>query len=198
MLKNKLRNIVWPLWQRFRRSQPQINVTANILTISSAGAEQINLGVPLSTNAAGQRAWVLSPSELKTFNQSLKSNSGAESKDKPSISTLNGGQARLMMVNTVLAGTNRIQVGTIVDLLPKAFSGSVKLLIGITSTEYLGLTSNGVPMIRTNLAAACRVLIPNTGGLVVDGGNNQNNSESNYWLVITPTLTDARGSVIKP
>jgi len=82
--------------------------------------------------------------------------------------------------------------GFIVDVLAKRSQGSFKLLAGATVTEA---EANGSAGVRTNLSLACKVVIPNGGALVVDGGGH--GSGTNHWLVIAPVALDARGNPIQ-
>jgi hypothetical protein len=95
-----------------------------------------------------------------------------------------------------MAGTNT-PVGVTVHLIPKFVSSSVELTLAATSTE-IGALSGQAEAVRTNLGVACRVLLPNAGGLVVDGGNAPDASGQSRWLIISPTAVDARGNPIKP
>jgi hypothetical protein len=196
-LKEKVIILTLPIWMRYWNTQPQILVDSSLLTLSTAAVEQTGLGTPVATNGNGMRAWVLPPTELKALRQRLNVLPGASSGSKLRIQTVSGmgGQA-FTGGTTPVAGINT-PVGVTVQLIPNSASSSVKLTFAVTSTEIRS-PSGQVEAVRTNLAVACRVLLPNAGGLVVDGGNARDASGKNHWLIISPTAVDARGNPIKP
>ena len=73
-------------------------------------------------------------------------------------------------------------------VLPPSFAAPTSLAYWLSETKA----------VKTNLAVACRVLLPNAGGLVVDGGGARDASGKNHWLIVSPTAVDARGNPIKP
>lgn len=184
--KQKVRNLVGPVWRRIRRTPPQIAISSSLLTLSATTAEQIGLGTPTTANADGTRAWLLTPAESGTLRQQLKTNSGAVLLGNPSIMTLNGGQARVVVGNsTAMIGNPR--TGTTVDLIPKVVSGAVKVTIAATSVESVVAPGNA-QSIRTNFAMACQAVIPNGGSLVLDGGPLNGGGENRYWLIVSPRV----------
>ncbi len=187
-----------PLVQRWRSRQPQIHFAVNILSLPSSAADDFKLGDPFSTNTGHLRAWMLSTTNYQVFAAALRTNSGAKFLAVPSLQINNGGSGQLQMTSNVKSGTNSIPVGTVVDLLPKAFGESVRIMTRVTLTEVSGKASDGMPDIQTNLAVACRATIPNGGALVLDSGNADKTSGKNYWLIFTPSLVDSFGKPFKP
>ena len=196
-LKEKVIILTLPLWMRYWNTQPQILVDSSLLTLSTAAAEQTGLGTPVATNGNGMRAWVLPPTELEALRQRLNVIPGASFGNKLRIHTVSGlgGQA-FTGGTTPVAGINT-PIGVTVHLIPKFVPSSVKLTLAVTSTE-IGAPSGQAEAVRTNLAVACRVVLPNAGGLVVDGGNAWDASGKNHWLIISPVITDAQGNPKKP
>ena len=47
--------------------------------------------------------------------------------------------------------------------------------------------------VTTNLVTTCRVLLPNSGGLLVKDNGAMDSHGTNYWLIISPAAVDARG-----
>ncbi len=184
--KQKVRNLAGPLWHRLRRTPRQITISSSLLTISSTTVKQISLGSPATTNANGMRAWILTPTESTELQQQLKTNSGAILLGNPSIMTLNGGQARLVVGNTAaMVGTPR--TATTVDLIPKVVSGAVKVTIAATSIEN-AMPSGNAQAVKTNFAVACQAVIPNGGSLVLDSGSPKDGSTNSYWLIVSPRV----------
>ena len=101
-----------------------------------------------------------------------------------------------MFVGRTPQGTNGL-TGVAVDVVPRVISDSIKLTIGVTAPEAVAPQSAGNEGIKTNLAVACRALLPNSGGLLIDSGNAKDASGKRYRLVISPTIVDTRGNPVK-
>jgi hypothetical protein len=196
-LKDKVMILTAPLWRRYWNRRPQILIDSRLLTLSTAAAEQTGLGAPVATNSDGMRAWILSPAELSSFLQRLKTTPDASLLSRPRAQTAAGTSARTFFGNTVLLAGNNVPVGLTLELSPEVRSGSIQVLLGVRSTESVGSTATNAAALSTNLAVACRVLLPNSGGLVVAGGNSRDLRGTNYWLILSPTAVDARGQPIK-
>lgn len=206
--KYKLAVLVWPLIHNYWHGRLSINTDANFLMLSASAMEQAGLGAPFATNADGQRIWVLSPTEMASFQERLKTVPGALSICKTGVQTAEGrqGQARVRKLEDlgIKALTNGVQplvrhipIDLTVDVLPRIASGSIKLTIAVTATELIA-SQPGIPVInRTNLSAACRVSVPNAGGLIMEGGNAKDASGNTCLLIASPIAVDSRGNRIK-
>src|SRR5437762_12699482 len=98
---------------------------------------------------------------------------------------------------TRLVSSRNFPIGLTFEVTPKVRSGSIQLLMGVTSSEFVESPPATAPAVSTNLAVACRVLLPNTGGLVVTGSNANHAQGTNYWLILLPTAVGAQGNPIK-
>ena len=196
-LKDKFMNLTAPLWRRYWNRQPQVLIDSTLLTLPTDVVEQMALGAPNAPNADGLQAWIVSPSELKAMKVRLEAVRGPWLVGKPRIQTASGVRGEMFMGRTVQVDGNNTPAGVTIDVVPRAISDSIKLTIGVTATEAVAPQSAGNEGIKTNLAVACRALLPNTGGLVVDGGNAKDASGRSYWLIISPTIVDTRGNPVK-
>ena len=186
-----------PLWRRYWNRQPQVLIDSTLLTLPAGVVEKMNLGAPVATSADGLHARIVSPSELKAMKDRLEAVPGPWLIGKPRIQTASGVRGAMFMGRTVQVGGNNTPAGVTIDVVPRAISDSIKLTIGATATEVVASQSADNEGIKTNLAVACRALLPNTGGLVVDGGNAKDASGRSYWLIISPTIVDTRGNPVK-
>lgn len=193
--RSKVVRLTAPLWRWHRKNRPQITIHSSIVTLP-AMAEPAGLGAPLATNATGMRAWILSPPAAKTFMQKLKTAPGMSVLSSPQLSTIDGGQGRVGMLDMVPVANKFIPVGITIDLLPKVMRNSVNLAVAATFTEMAPPSSGRGLTIQTNFATGCRVAVPNGGSLVIEGDRRMQ-SGTNYWLIVSPTATDARGNPIK-
>ena len=184
--KQKVRNLAGPLWQRVRRTPPQITISASLLTISSTAAERIGLGSPATTNANAMRAWILTATESTELQRQLKTNSGAILLGNASVMTLNRGQTRVVVGNRgAMVGTPR--TAATVDLMPRVISGAVKVTIAATSIESV-VPPRNVQSVKTNFAVACQAVIPNDGSLILDSGSPTDGSTNGCWLIVSPRV----------
>jgi hypothetical protein len=171
-----------PLLRYYHPQHPSIIVDASVLKFSAQASGRNGLGVPISTNADGMRAWILSPTELKDLQTQFKTNDGITVMYRPRIQTRDGMPAILSPGNLTL------------NLFPKVVSGSVKMILSVTSPTAFPLT----PAVQTNLISACAVLTPNGGALVLDAGKAMDTNGGSYWFILSPVVVDARGNPIKP
>jgi len=196
-IKDKLMQWTAPLWKSYWNSQPQILIDSSLLRFPAAASDQTDLGASVATNTDGMRAWILSPAELSAFRQRLNSIPDASLLSRPRVQSAAGTSAQSFVGSTArLAGKN-VPIGLTLDLAPKVRSGSLQLFLGVTSTEMIVSPSANTSVLSTNFALACRVLLPNSGGLVVASGNAGHSHGTNYWLILSPTAVDARGNPLK-
>lgn len=182
-----------PLWQRFQRPKTQIAIATKIYAVHGIKTEQLDLGTPTGTNDARTEVWILSPSQLKELRQRVKSLNGIDLVNAPIVVTLDGMSASVASGQSLpLTGTF---VGVTLGISPKIASHEVQLGLGAVYSEVE--QNKGSSAIRTNLCAACRVRLPNAGGLLMKGANSRDNNATNYWLLLCPTAIDAAGNAIK-
>jgi hypothetical protein len=197
-IKYRLAVALGPLNRFILRSKKSlIHIDSSILALSSAASEKINLGVPLTTTSGGARAWILSPEQMSSFTNQLNEMNYAAAVSKPRIDTADGVRSRMVIGGTTIVGNDHAQSGQgalTIDVVPKVANGNLKLLLGVTDTEVQAASTGGVVSVKTNLAVACRVTVPNAGAVVIDGGAT---GEKHYWLVLSPVLVDASGKPIK-
>ena len=197
-LKDKVISLSAPLWRRYWNTQPQILIDSSQWTLSAAASDQTGLGAPVATDTNGMRAWILSSAELSRLLQRLKTIPDASVLGRPRAQTAAGTSARTFFGNTILVAGNNVPVGLSLDVSPKVRSGFIQLLLAFSSTESVASPAANAAAIRTNLAVACRVRLPNAGGLVVEGGNARVANGNTHWLIVSPIAVDARGNPIKP
>lgn len=193
MLYYKALNLSAPLWQRFRRPKTQIHIATKIFAVHGMKTDQLDIGTAIGTNDARMQVWILSPSELDALQQRFKNLNGIDVVSAPSIVTLDG------MSASVASGQSYPQtptfVGVTVDVSPKIASHQVQVAM---SAVYSEVDQNkGSSPIRTNLCAACRVRMPNAGGLLMKGPDSEDSNGTNYWFLLCPTAIDATGNPIK-
>ena len=196
-MKDKLMGWTAAHWKSFWSSRPQILIDSRLLTLSKAAADQTDLGAPVATNSDGARAWILSPAELSGLLQRLKTMPDASLLRRPRAQTAASTSANVFFGETRLVSGTNFPIGLTLDVTPKVRSGAIQVLIGFTSTAFVSSPPANAPAVSTNLAVACRVLLPNSGGLVVAGSNASYAQGTNYWLILSPTAVGARGNPIK-
>jgi len=196
-MKDKLMGWTAAHWKSFWSSRPQILIDSRLLTLSKAAEDQTDLGAPVATNSDGAWAWILSSAELSGLLQRLKTMPDASLLSRPRAQTAASTTVNVFFGETRLVSGTNFPIGLTLEVTPKVRSGSIQLLMGVTSTEFVASPPATAPAVSTNFAVACRVLLPNTGGLVVAGSNANHAQGTNYWLILSPTAVGAQGNPIK-
>lgn len=189
--KYKLVRATAPLWRWWRPRRPNISVTCRLMELSGEGVEQRGLGQASSTNADGTRAWIVSPEALTNLNLKL---AGEQTAVASRITVYNGGPARATMgPGSVITG---IPMGLTVDVVPSLAGHSVKLILGANYIKQTSAVQNN-PTVTTNFSAACRAFVPNGGALVLEGARTNPAAATNYLLLVSPVVIDAKGKPVK-
>jgi hypothetical protein len=172
----------YPVWRRFRKPATTLRVEAVLLKLPSAAAADAvrNLPQPISTNAQGFRAWILSPEQLVSARHMLLN--PAATLAAPRLITASGSPAQ-MAVGGKDASIFRF------DFNPKVAGKAIRLGLG-------GEWVEGADSTATN-SFICRVLLPNGGALVVEGAGAKTNTGDRFLLNFTATAIDARGNPLK-
>jgi hypothetical protein len=189
----KIVHITAPVWQRFRRPKTQIHINSKLLAVHGVTAGQLGISAAVATNETGAQVWILSPSDLDDLRQRLKTVSGIDVVNAPSIITADGQPASLA------AGHGHPKtsawIGVTLNVDPKIVSHQFQLTMSANYTESSDDTATA--SIRTNISAACRVRLPNAGGVMIAGPEPRGLNGTNYWLILSATAIDGFGKPIK-
>ncbi len=195
LLKYKILRLPGPFWGWYMKVREQILVETRLLTLTAEAAQQAELPSECQTNEDGARAWILSAEQLASLKQQLKALSGVSVAHSLSLTTYDGGQAAQFSGGAPWASkSNSTFIGLAIDLLPRVVGRSFSVLLGATSTDSELSPDGTIVGATTNLTAACKVLLPNGGGLVMDGGTGRDSHRTNYWFIISIVAVDARGT----
>jgi hypothetical protein len=195
-LKYRLLRLPGP-WRWYTSRKVHILIEMPVMTFSTQAATQASPEGLCLTNGEGMRAWILPPEDLKKWRLQLKGVQGAVVENAMRLTTYDGGQAAISQGNSFPTGTSSVFSGIRADLLPKVRKGSFNLVVGLTSTETISSPPGTISGVQTNFAAACRVMVPNGGGLVVDAGKGKDGAGTNYWFIVSPVAVDAKGNPTK-
>jgi hypothetical protein len=197
-LKNKLMTLMPFLWQWQWRHEPLFLTESKLLVLPSAVTAQVGLGPPTATNSDGLQGWILSPARSRAFQQLLKGMGNTVVLASPRIETGAGSRGEVAVGQNVPAATRPAFAGLVVTVAPAVAAGSIRLLLGVTSTEEVSSPSGRTPVVRTNFTLRCRTFLPNAGSLVINAGDANRFGASNHWLVVSLTEVDAHGRPIHP
>ena len=197
-LKYKLMRMAGPLMRYYHGHRPNIRISTSIM-MSPATAGQPALGAPFVTNDRGMSAWILSSTNLNSFQQVLKANSKSEVAARMTIQMANGMHASIGygVQHVPIAPGIFTNVGDFINVVAKSSSSSINLMLDVSSTELAGVPGTNRPSIKTNFCTACRVVLPDASSLVINCGNADTNNSTNYWLIVSPVLIDANGKPVK-
>jgi hypothetical protein len=170
----------WRLKQAIVGSATSIGIRGTIIELSGPEdpilSEVARTGVVLAeTN--GLRAWSIGGSDMNTILRRLETGSGSQVISSPSVVTSDGVTAVLSVSQNVPIAGTATAVGVILSVLPRVRRDSTDLTTVIVLTEAItnqtgpvvapnGLAvTNTTVSIRTNLAAAARIQIPDGRGI---------------------------------
>jgi len=182
--------LTYPVWKHFQRPAPNISINGNLFIISTAMARSLTeiLGRPASTNAQGFRAWIAQPETVKRLRENLNEHSGGDIPE---------GDARVLATARVATSSGRramVFMGGqgsdqfIVELSPAVVSKTIRLELGNQWTP-----SNAPPA----MGAKCRAVLPNGGGLIIEGATSGNKPNQSYLEIFSATAIDPRGNPVK-
>jgi hypothetical protein len=188
----KVVNFTAPVWQHFRRPKTHILIGSKIMAVHGLSTGELGIGAAIATNESGAQVWILSPFELDDLRQRLKTSNGIDVVNAPSIATADGEPA------TLFVGYAQPQtfasIGVTLDVSPKIASHQFQLAMNAVYTQE---NDNSTAPIRTNLSAACRVRLPNAGGVLISSPVSKELIGTNYWLILSATAIDGFGKPIK-
>ncbi len=193
ILYYKFVHLTAPVWQHFRRPKTQIHIASKFLAVHGLSAGELGIGTAMATNESGAQVWIFSPSELGDLRRRLKTANGIEVMNSPSVITV-GGQPASLAAGHAHPKTSA-WIGVTLNVDPKVVSHQFQLALSANYTESSDDTATA--SIRTNLSAACRVWLPNAGGVMVAGPESRDLNRTNYWLILSAIAIDGAGNPIK-
>ena len=188
----KVVNLGAPLWQHFRGSKTNILINFKVLAVHGLSTGNLGIGAATATNQTGTQIWILSPSELADLRQQLKTAHGIDVVNSPSLTDADGMSATIF-VGQALPQTSA-SVGVMIDVNPKIAYRQFQLVMNALYTEP---TDSPTIPIRTNLSAACRVILSNAGGALISSPASRDPNGTNYWLILDSTAIDRTGKPVK-
>jgi hypothetical protein len=189
-IKGRLAILTAPIRHRFRRTKPQICIKSTLMKLGPGAAEKAGLGAPDGTNADGLRAWLLSPDQLAAVRQRLRAIPGTIEMANPLVTTFDGFPANVGVGFSSAAAAYPDSMSLSVDLLGKIVSQGVRLQLCARWTAGTTRPAN------TNLVA-CRALVANGGGLLVDGGPVKDSMGRSCWFIFSTIEVDRAGNPVK-
>jgi hypothetical protein len=191
----KVLNLTAPVWKHFTRPRTQIVITSKVLSVHGVATGQLGIGAAVATNEIGAQIWILSPSELDDLRQRLKTENGIEVVNAPSITTADGESASIFSGSTHPQTPQTLaSIGVSLDFSPKIVAHQFQLAL---NAVYSDENDDPAMPVRTNLSAACRVMLQNAGGVLISSPLSKDLNGTNYWLILSPTAIDGFGKPIK-
>jgi len=184
----KALNFAAPVLRHFQRPKTQILIASKFLAAHDVSMSQLGIGASNGTNQTGVQAWILSPVELEQIEKQMKRMKGLEVVNAPRITLTDGTTASVCCGQT---DPKSLQfIGVTVDVAPRIASHQFVVPMSAIYTELNGA-------IQTNLYAACRVVVPNAGGILISSPESKDTNGTNYWIILSPTAIDASGKMIR-
>jgi hypothetical protein len=183
-----------PVWRHFSRPKTQILITSKILSVHGVTTDKLGIGAATATNETGAQVWLLSPSQLADLGKRLKTGNGIDVVNAPRLITTDGEQASIFVGHAQSQTLASIaSIGISLNLSPKMVAHQLQLAMNALYTD----DDDGPSMpIRTNLSAACRVRLPNAGGVLITSPTPKDMNGTNCWLILSATAIDGFGKPI--
>jgi hypothetical protein len=132
-LKYQVMRWTAPLWNSYWRNQPQITITARVVTLPVEMLWLTNSFPPVVTN--GTRSWILSPEQRKSIQTELDALPETAVAHRSQAIVAEGVSAQVSTVNTVGSGTNTATYGSAVALSPDVVNGKVMLIFELNHSQ---------------------------------------------------------------
>lgn len=198
-IKRSVSVVAAPLMQRWRNSRPHVEIAASIFCISNSTPETIDLGSPISTNAAGLRAWIISATNIPTVEKRIEGRDSSSSSQiamsSMTISSASGSEAKLLTIGNFNQGPGLVSLVAF-DFSPTVFADSVRFTMETTITESTNVSGRST-VIDTNLTLALRATIPDHKALLIDAGAPKPPATDHFWFIISMLPIDAKGQPLK-
>ncbi len=225
LTKAKLTVLRWldPLLRHFQKPKAAIMLESRVFKMPPTEAGDSELGIPASTNIDGMRLWILPPEKMQALTQRVDSildrktgvsitfpkqlnglpqvsrtnlNANTMSLSAPRILTADGMHSKASSsLSSSIAGQS-MTTSLTMEFIPKIKSDSIRLLLCVTSTDAPSSGPGSAQPGVTNLFAACRVLVPNQGVVVIDGGSCNKTNFDHWWIILSPSQVDPTGKKI--
>lgn len=186
----KALNLAAPLLKHFKSSKKQLVIDTSIFASHGTTIEELRVGVPVATNELGSRLWILSTAELQNIRYRIQDSKGVNLVNRPRMTLLEGTRASICVGQSAPQGTAFI--GVSVDMFPKVISHQFQVGMNALYTEPGDIAAN----VKTNISAACRVMVPNAGAVLIASPDAKQSNGTNFWLLLSPTAIDGAGNAI--
>jgi hypothetical protein len=194
--KNTVSNWRWvkPVLNRFQKPDTQIHFRTDLVNLQSERADNLALGIPISTNSGGIHLWVLSSEQHEQLAYKIKFlhfiTNAAQS-----IITADGMAFEATANELILqpVADKSFMPRLVVDCLPKTFHDAIRLTLCANTASISNAPTGSVPN-KTGFVVACQALIPDGGAAVLDVHRASQTNDSAAFLIITPTLVNPDGS----
>jgi hypothetical protein len=177
-------------------TKTQIHLTMSFLSVPSDSdvTGTVLANARCFTNIDGMRSWVLPAHEWR--------------KVRPSFDSWSKSWMRMTTIDEVdsmgYEGRNPGPGGAAINLSSQVKGGGFDLLLNAVYSGPSSATPNPTntvaqqpaQIVITNLAVACRAIVPNGGMLILDGHKDLPDipTHGTYWLIISPVAVDAAGN----
>ena len=195
-LKFQLMRWTAPLWSSYLRNKPQLTISARVVTLPVEMLWPTNSFSPFVTTTNGARSWILSPDQLKSILTELGALPETAVALRSQVIVGGGLSAQVSSGNTVGSGSNTVFYGSAVFLISDAVNDKVMLTFELNHSQLATDLKPGELRVETNQAYACRAVLPNNGGLLVENPNPQPGASNRHWLFLSARAVDAHGRLL--
>jgi hypothetical protein len=151
---------------------------------------------PAFVNTNGLRIWILPEGVLAALRGDIEQTPGYHLLTSAGITTSDGGQAQMFSGNAIPVAGSRVNVGLVIEMLPRVRSVSTDLTTVMAFSESVTNQPDANPAspqttvisVRTNFAAAVRIQIPKGSGVLLLDASGATTNEKTIGVIISATM----------
>jgi RNA polymerase sigma factor (sigma-70 family) len=183
-----------------KASPAQVTIEARYAEIPAAAVQRLQ-GMGIAVPATVTEVTLVSAEKTKELEEFLKGQEGIDLLSAPRVTTLDARQARISVEENIEIQGKQFPVGQVLDVLPEVSADrrSIGLKLSGTSTEYLGVSDDGLPRFRVRqIQSEGRVRHSETLLMQARAPDDSNDGARRTLVLVQSTVIDAAGNVVLP
>ena len=187
---------VWRLKQSLFGPAKAIELDSAIFELKArptSGLPDYLLGKPDLTNTNGLQVWIIDKDELFALRRGLSMAPGNKMISRPRVSTAHGIQGTLSVGGNIAVDGTQRWCGVVMEFSPRVSRHSTDLTMITTLSEAVTNEVAGsvnhpgtnFVSVRTNLALAARIQIPNGSGVFLLNNGQDGKNEKRMGILIS-------------
>ena len=192
---------LWRLKEAITGRRQVIHLGADVIDLSNwneSWVTNLSLPKPAFTGSNGFRMWILRDIKPAALQNQLKQSDHAEAISMAGITTADGGSARMASGNPAWINQVRTDVGFSLEVLPRIGRDFTDLTLLVQWSELVtnqpgaSPSQTGSISVRTNLAVAARIQIPNNSGIFLLDQRPPDPADKRLGIILSTEILGAK------